>query len=498
MRRLLLVARHEFVKYVTRRGFIISIFMMPLWIAFAAIVPRWIEHNAPPRSVMVVDRAGGYAEAIAAEMAERNSADALDRLSAYAQAHADMAALRRHDRALYMLLTASEGHAAARAQLRTEGGVGGAVRRLAPYLKRDAPAFQVPPPHLGIDPAPAALARPGRTEFARRATRTLRRPGGPDAILVVPRGFGSGDATTAEYWSSGPPQNDLEDFLSGALTQALRRRALHRVAPAASRDVLEARADLRSIDPTQDSAGPDLAEKVQRFAPSVLAFLLVLTIFMNAASLMSAVIEEKSSRIVEVILSCVSAREFMVGKLLGAAGASLLTLALWLGMALLAAWIFVPGGLAIAADLLGGLVGGPLLPMLLVCFVCGLLIYASIFLAIGSMAASIQDAQALLGPTMILIMAPLILMPALLHDPNGTIATVLTWIPLYTPFFMMFRLPWEPPQAEVWLSLALMVTTAGLLVWQMGRVFAAHVLTAERPPRLGAVLRMLVGIKRAR
>jgi ABC-2 type transport system permease protein len=121
------------------------------------------------------------------------------------------------------------------------------------------------------------------------------------------------------------------------------------------------------------------------------------------------------------------------------------------------------------------------------------LIYASIFLAIGSMATSIQDAQALVGPTMILVMAPLIMMPALLHDPNGTIATVLSWIPVYTPFFLMFRLPWHPPAAEIVGATILMLATTVLLVIQMGRVFAAHVLTAERPPRLGALIRRALG-----
>jgi ABC-2 type transport system permease protein len=90
---------------------------------------------------------------------------------------------------------------------------------------------------------------------------------------------------------------------------------------------------------------------------------------------------------------------------------------------------------------------------------------------------------------MILVMAPLIMMPALLHDPNGTIATVLSWIPVYTPFFMMFRLPWNPPLLEVVGATILMIATTVLLVIQMGRVFARHVLTAERPPRLGALLR---------
>ena len=98
---------------------------------------------------------------------------------------------------------------------------------------------------------------------------------------------------------------------------------------------------------------------------------------------------------------------------------------------------------------------------------------------------------------MIAIMAPLLVSPALLRDPIGTSATVMTWIPVYTPFFMMFRLPWNPPVLQIWLAVALMIATAAFLVWQMGRVFAANVLTSERPPRLGAALRAMVGLKKA-
>ena len=72
---ILLIARHEFVKYVTRRGFLISLFLMPAWFVFAGAVPRWIERNAPPRSFIVVDRDGGFASAIAEAVAARTAAD---------------------------------------------------------------------------------------------------------------------------------------------------------------------------------------------------------------------------------------------------------------------------------------------------------------------------------------------------------------------------------------------------------------------------------------
>ncbi len=314
----------------------------------------------------------------------------------------------------------------------------------------------------------------------------------------VPEGF-SGDANgpEAEFWSVNASDPELENFVQRALTEELRRQVLAKLAPDISPETLKPSARLRSYDPVATASNHQLslADQARTYAPGVLAFLLLLTIFMNAGALLSGVIEEKSSRIVEVMLSAVTPVEFMTGKLLGAAAASLLTLILWGVMLVGGAAAFLPGAVSNIGGLLTSILSTGLLPMLLLCFVCGLLIYASIFLAIGSMATSIQDAQALVGPTMILVMAPLIMMPALLHDPNGTIATVLSWIPVYTPFFLMFRLPWHPPLLEMVGATILMIATTIFLVFQMGRVFAAHVLTAERPPRLGALLRRMFSRK---
>jgi ABC-2 type transport system permease protein len=134
-----------------------------------------------------------------------------------------------------------------------------------------------------------------------------------------------------------------------------------------------------------------------------------------------------------------------------------------------------------------------LLPLLFVYFLCGLLIYSSIFLAIGSMTASLADAQALLGPVTLIIFLPNLMLTALMHDPNGTLARALSWIPIYTPFFMMFRLPSNPPPVDVVGTSMLAVATAGLLMLWTGRIFAKHVLTTERPPSFGALLRRLFG-----
>ena len=102
---------------------------------------------------------------------------------------------------------------------------------------------------------------------------------------------------------------------------------------------------------------------------------------------------------------------------------------------------------------------------------------------------------------MYIVFVPMMFLPIVMRDPNGVLATVLSWIPVYTPFFMMFRLPSNPPTAEIVGATLLMIATAIFLVWQMGRVFAANVLTTERPPsfeRLFAALRRALGKRKDR
>jgi ABC-2 type transport system permease protein len=129
------------------------------------------------------------------------------------------------------------------------------------------------------------------------------------------------------------------------------------------------------------------------------------------------------------------------------------------------------------------------LPLLLVYFFCGLLIYGSVFLAIGSMANSLADAQSLLGPSMLVLMLPNLLISSIMRDPNGQLATIISWVPFYTPFFMMLRIASHPPAIEVWGTTLMALATTALLIWWMGRIFANHVLTTERPPSLGGLVR---------
>ncbi|MBN9559082.1 MAG: ABC transporter permease, partial [Alphaproteobacteria bacterium] len=410
MTRTFLVARSEFIKYVTRRGFIISLLMLPLWIVVGAVVPQWIASTTPTRIFTVVDRSGNnfYAEALAHAVRDDTDRRTLAAFAAYARANVKPGPAHAAKPDLAAIIDAPEGDAHALAAFRAAGGAEGLAAQLAPFRKDSTPQFVAPKPRFEMVPPDRALtaATPAGFPLAAAAALNGNRP--LYAIVMIPARFSAArGAPDAEYWSENASDPELQHFVHGALTEAMRNQVLQKLAPGVPTAWLMPEARLRPLNLGAGGSGHEISimDQLRSYAPAVLAFLLLLTIFMNAGALLSGVIEEKSSRIVEVILSCVTPTEFMAGKLLGAAAASLLTLFLWGAMLVVGAALIVPNSVATLGALGMAFVTSSLLPMLLLCFVCGLLIYASIFLAIGSMATSIQDAQALVGPTMIVVMA---------------------------------------------------------------------------------------------
>jgi ABC-2 type transport system permease protein len=112
-------------------------------------------------------------------------------------------------------------------------------------------------------------------------------------------------------------------------------------------------------------------------------------------------------------------------------------------------------------------------------FFCAYSIFAMIFLAIGAISNSLQDAQSYLGPVMLLVFAPLPFMVMVFQNPNGLIASILTWIPIYTPYAVMMRAAADPPLGEIIGATCLMLVTAFILARVMGRIFRQGILQSS-------------------
>jgi len=209
--------------------------------------------------------------------------------------------------------------------------------------------------------------------------------------------------------------------------------------------------------------------------PAAFMLLLWITVFTSANYLLTTTIEEKSNKVMEVLLAAASPLQLLGGKIVGYALVSIVMLVMYgaLGVA----------GLAAAA--MGDLVPPLHLVYLATYFVIAYVMVAAMMSAVGSAVSDLREAQSLVGPVMTLILVPLILWAPITQDPNGVLATVTSFIPPASPFVMILRLTAATEPVPAWQILAAtawgFVCAAGLL-WLAARIFRVGVLMQGKPP----------------
>ena len=283
------------------------------------------------------------------------------------------------------------------------------------------------------------------------------------AVYVIPADYVAAGKVTA--------YNPSESFLSeGKLAQVPLRRLLVRSLAADAVPAPVVARILNPIDVTTLTKRPDgtwvekgLAEIARRVGlPIGFTILLLISILTSSGSLIQGVSEEKENRVIEVILSSIDARSLLFGKLIGLGAAGLLQLAIWLTMALLP-----------AAMLIAGLAFSPLIAILcLVYFILAFLLYGTLITATGVIGTNAKDMQQYGMFWAIGAAVPMWFIAIILQHPDGTVARILSYIPLTSAVTMMIRLGlggaswWE-------VVLTLLILTAS--VWVALR-FAARIL----------------------
>ncbi len=217
--------------------------------------------------------------------------------------------------------------------------------------------------------------------------------------------------------------------------------------------------------------------------PAAFMFLLIMGIMGGGQGLMTSTIEEKSSRVVEVLLSAVSPMELMAGKLLGYMSISLLGMSIYL----------VAGLLALTSFSLFGLLDPMLIVYLFVFFFIAFFTVGSFMMAVGAAVNELREAQSLMMPVTIVIMLPWLLWMPISRDPNSILSIVASFLPPINTFGMLLRLSsTEPPPAwQVWLSIAIGIVAVYVAVWCTARVFRIGLLLTGKPPNFATLIRWI-------
>jgi ABC-2 type transport system permease protein len=214
----------------------------------------------------------------------------------------------------------------------------------------------------------------------------------------------------------------------------------------------------------------------------LLFFLLYLVVAIYGGLVMNGVLEEKSSRIVEVLLAATTAKELLYGKLFGIGAAGLTQLAVWVAAIAALTAPGVASALAFGAGVIPQVAPSVLVHFLLH-FLLGFFLFAAMYAAIGAATNSVQEAQPLTGIVMPFLIAPMLFMMPVINDPDSTLAVVLSLVPMFTPLLMMLRIAVKsPPFWQIALGYALTTALVIGLMAVCARIYRVGILMYGKRP----------------
>lgn len=457
-----LVARRDYFAYVGAWGFWLSLFTAPVVIAALAFGPLLLARAEPPRVLTILADRPSDAEAVAAAFAGNARRAARTEIAAYVSAAAPA--------------VAADAIAAFDAAADRAAGVAAARQIVAARAPGALRAFPQPSPRYQLIAPPAPDIEAMRPYLD--GARTLSDGRSLFGLLRIKRS--EAGAPSIEYWSVNLSHDEPSNIAQRAMRLIMQREALagHGLDPLEADRLNAFQPEIRQFDP-RPSAGTGavtVRERAPFYAALALSFILWSVVFSVANMLLSGVIEEKSNKILDTLLTSVSPLELLTGKLIGVAAVSATLFLFWgvIGGALLSM-----AATTMSNSILGQVAAAFLEPRLiaafLIGFVAGYLMYGAIFLALGSLCESLQEAQTLLGPVALVLAMPMMLIMPALDNPNAPIVEMASWVPLFTPFLLLVRAPAGLPWIEIAGQGALMIIAVVIVLMLAARVFRAGV-----------------------
>ncbi len=304
-------------------------------------------------------------------------------------------------------------------------------------------------------------------------------------VLVVPAAY--------------PEQEDVrvisgESRFSGSGTSGLRSFFMAHLVEEIEDDGLRERlldpydAQVEFTDEEDQVRGGIAAQVLSYVVPFVFAILLTVTIFISSGYLIRSVAEEKSSRVIEIVLSSVTPQQLLAGKIIGLGGLGLTQVFVWLASA-----SGLGGGLALLAGIVVPLfTRGEVFVLALVYYILGYTVYAVLIGAIGTLGSNFQESQQISGIVTLVAAVPMMLMGVFINSPDSMVVRVLSWFPLTAPTSMMMRLPLgEIPWIDVAVSITVLLASTPLIIWLGAKIFRLGMLMYGKRPGILELVRLL-------
>ena len=413
MSRLAMIAWREYLAYVRTRGFWFSLLMLPVGLSMIVLAPMVTARSTPTPTVAIVDLTS---RGLTAPIA---------------------------------LALSAQGDGA-----RPVGRVVAAPG--APFAGRDDATARLRPYLKGQQVLPSG----GRLDVA--------------AII-----WSSGDAVTVDYWSRDVGADAVQRAIGDAVKSTVRNQRLqaHGVDPAALKAIDAFNPQARVFSPKAQGGVVAFKDLLPGIAGAAIGYLLWMVVLTGAGMLLNSVIEEKNSRILEVLLTSASVPEIMGGKIMGVAAVTGTILTFWLTIGAILLTIKSPD---LTGDVAAFLFGHGRWAYFALYFVGGYMMFATFYVTLGAFCETPRETQTLQGPLMILMSIPLMFMSLAFTHPDAAVLHVLSWIPLFTPFVMAARAGADPPLWEIIATSALMFAVTALDLWVAVPAFRSGALATGR------------------
>jgi ABC-2 type transport system permease protein len=366
----------------------------------------------------------------------------------------------------------------------------GTGRLRTAFEKPDDPAETAAPMHMDYVDAHAArdLDAAAKPYLARMSAQQNK----VDAVLLIPASVFDSTTAKLKFYSRAATDIITQERLASIANKGIHRQRLAtRGISASDADKLLASARLDAVQISR-SGEAKTGGTVNFLAGIMLAGLLIVPSFVYGLEIMRGIIQEKSDRVVEVLISSMTPTQLLTGKILGIAAVGLTQVGVWCVMA--AAAVGVIGStltMAGEGDVLRMLHASTLV-YFVVFFLLAYLTYVCVYAIAGACCNSDKEAQQLIAPITMLMMLPWFLIGALITNPDSSLAVGFSLAPVFGPMTMFLRtLAAEPPAWHIAVSIAVSIATIALFFRVTAKIFRVGILSYGKRPTIPELWRWL-------
>ncbi len=249
------------------------------------------------------------------------------------------------------------------------------------------------------------------------------------------------------------------------------------------------RVDLRTIKVTKRGEEEDTAGTFM--ISYFLGLIIYMAILIYGQVIMRGVIEEKSSKVVEVILSSLKPFQLMMGKILGIGAVGLTQFAVWTLFGV-GASLYSSSFIAASPDFSLPSIPPHVFIYLMVFFILGYFLFATLYAAIGSLVNNEKEAQNLVFPVMMFLIIPIMLMIWIIRSPNSSLSVILSLVPFFAPILMFLRINvLLPPFWQIAASILILALTILFMIWLVSKVYRVGILMYGKRPSFQEVVKWI-------